>query len=86
MKSLFALRILLMLAICSSMPNVQAEKADKDKPIALSSDKAQFDDVNQIYHLESNVLLVKGTLIIRGEKAHIKIDPEGYQQIGRAHV
>ena len=67
------------MAICSTIANVHAEKADKDKPIALSSDKAQFDDVNQIYHLESNVLLVKGTLIIRGEKAHVKIDPEGYQ-------
>ena len=56
-----------------------AERADKDKPIALSSDKAQFDDVKQIYFLEKNVLLIKGTLIIRGEKAEGKIDPEGYQ-------
>ncbi len=56
-----------------------AEKADKDKPIALSSDKAQFDDVKQIYYLEKNVLLIKGTLMIRGEKAEVKIDPEGYQ-------
>ena len=58
-----------------------AEKADKDKPIALSSDKAQFDDVKQIYHLERNVLLIKGSLIIRGEKAEVKIDPEGYQYV-----
>jgi lipopolysaccharide export system protein LptA len=79
MKPLFALKVFLMTVIAMSMPNVQAEKADKDKPIALSSDKAQFDDVNQIYHLENNVLLIKGTLIIRGEKAHVKIDPEGYQ-------
>lgn len=58
-----------------------AEKADKDKPIALSSDKAQFDDVKQIYYLERNVLLIKGSLIIRGEKAEVKIDPEGYQYV-----
>mgnify|MGYP000421273629 CR=1 FL=1 len=50
-----------------------AEKADKDKPIALSSDKAQFDDVKQIYYLERNVLLIKGSLIIKGEKAEVKI-------------
>ena len=43
-----------------------AEKADKDKPIALSSDKAQFDDVKQIYYLERNVLLIKGALISKG--------------------
>jgi lipopolysaccharide export system protein LptA len=60
---------------------VHAEKADKDKPIALSSDKAQFDDVKQIYFLERNVLLIKGSLIIRGENAEVKIDPEGYQYV-----
>ncbi len=79
MKLLTTLKILVTLAISFAITNTQAEKADKNKPIALSSDKAQFDDVNQIYHLENNVLLIKGTLIIRGEKAHVKIDPEGYQ-------
>ena len=72
---LFSLTIGLGLLAISA----HAEKADKDKPIALSSDKAQFDDVKQIYHLERNVLLIKGSLIIRGEKAEVKIDPEGYQ-------
>jgi lipopolysaccharide export system protein LptA len=61
--------------------HAHAEKADKDKPIALSSDKAQFDDVKQIYYLDRNVLLIKGSLIIRGEKAEVKIDPEGYQYV-----
>ncbi len=61
--------------------SAHAEKADKDKPIALSSDKAQFDDVKQIYFLERNVLLIKGSLIIKGEKAEVKIDPEGYQYV-----
>ncbi len=56
-----------------------AEKADRDKPISLSSEKASFDDVKQIYHLEKDVLLIKGTLVIRGESADVKIDPEGYQ-------
>ena len=79
MKLLTTLKILVTLAISFAITNTQAEKADKNKPIALSSDKAQFDDVNQIYHLENNVLLIKGTLIIRGEKAQVKIDPEGYQ-------
>ena len=33
----------------------------------------------EIYILENNVLLIKGTLIIKGEKATVKVDPEGYQ-------
>lgn len=68
------------LAINFSLTSIAyAEKADRDKPISLSSDKVSFDDVNQIYLLETNVLLIKGTLIIRGESATIKVDPEGYQ-------
>lgn len=58
---------------------VFAERADRNKPIALSSEKAFFDDVKQIYILEVNVLLIKGTMVIKGEKADVKIDPEGYQ-------
>lgn len=56
-----------------------AEKADRDKPISLSSEKAAFDDVKQIYILEKNVLLIKGTIVIKGDYAEVKIDPEGYQ-------
>jgi len=56
-----------------------AERLDKDKPITLSSEKAFFDDVKQLYILENDVLLIKGTLIIKGEKATVKVDPEGYQ-------
>ncbi len=71
----------LSIALCLLGTSAHAEKADKDKPIALSSDKAQFDDVKQIYFLERNVLLIKGSLIIKGEKAEVKIDPEGYQYV-----
>ena len=70
---------LLLIALSIAPPITLAERADKDKPIALSSEKASFDDVKQIYILENNVLLIKGTLIIKGEKATVKVDPEGYQ-------
>lgn len=73
------LTLLALLVNFSASTPVFAERADKDKPISLSSDKASFDDIQQIYYLEKNVLLTKGTLIIRGESATIKIDPEGYQ-------
>jgi lipopolysaccharide export system protein LptA len=73
------IRILTILfAVMLSLP-VLAERADRGKPIALSSDKASFDDVSQTYLLEENVFLVKGTMIIKGAKANVKVDPEGYQ-------
>ena len=74
---LFLSALFLLISVFTNLS--YAEKADKDKPISLSSEKATFDDVRQIYHLEKNVLLTKGTLIIRGESAEVKIDPEGYQ-------
>jgi lipopolysaccharide export system protein LptA len=70
--------ITILFAVMLSLP-VLAERADKEKPIALSSDKASFDDVSQTYLLEENVFLVKGTMIIKGAKANVKVDPEGYQ-------
>lgn len=72
--------VVVSLTLLSIVPQYTfAERADKDKPIALSSEKASFDDVRQIYILENNVLLIKGTLIIKGDKATVKVDPEGYQ-------
>jgi len=69
---------IIALSILFSGP-LLAEKADRDKPISLSSEKAAFDDVKQIYILEKNVLLIKGTIVIKGDYAEVKIDPEGYQ-------
>ena len=45
----------ILLASLSITPKITlAERADKDKPIALSSEKASFDDVKQIYILENS--------------------------------
>ena len=79
MPNTFFTRLLLSLLIASFSYLAYAESADRDKPISLSSEKASFDDVKQLYILENDVLLIKGTLIIRGEKATVKVDPEGYQ-------
>jgi lipopolysaccharide export system protein LptA len=56
-----------------------AEKADQDKPIILEAEKVSVNDVQQIYDLKGQVLLIKGTIIVTGEDGRIQVDPEGYE-------
>lgn len=60
-------------------PTVLAEKADKDKPINLEADSAQYDDVKQVMVAEGRVLVTKGTLVLRAAKVEQREDPEGNQ-------
>lgn len=56
-----------------------AERADKDKPLVLEANNASYDDVKQIYTLTGNVVLTKGTMVLKSDAAQIRTDPEGYQ-------
>lgn len=56
-----------------------AEKADQDKPIILEAEKVSVNDVQQIYDLKGQILLIKGSMVVTGEDGHIQVDPEGYE-------
>ena len=56
-----------------------AEKVDRDKPIILEAKKVSVNDVKQIYDLNGQVLLIKGSIIVTGEDGHIEVNPEGYE-------
>ena len=77
-------RRLAALAACAlglawSAPGARAEKADRDKPLQVESDRLEYDDVKQISVFTGNVTLTKGTLVIRGDRIVVRQDPEGYQ-------
>ncbi|WP_347555925.1 lipopolysaccharide transport periplasmic protein LptA [Robbsia sp. KACC 23696] len=55
-----------------------AEQADKNKPLVYSADHLSYDDLKQTTILTGNVELTKGTIIVRGDRAEIHQDPEGY--------
>jgi lipopolysaccharide export system protein LptA len=63
------------------MTIAHAEKSDQDKPVILEAEKVSVNDVQQIYELDGEVLLIKGSILITGEKGNIKVDPEGYEYI-----
>lgn len=69
-----------LLASCC-IGSAQAEKADQAKPVVLEAEKVSVNDVQQVYELEGQVLLTKGSILITGEKGNIKVDPEGYEYV-----
>ncbi len=56
-----------------------AEKADREKPTLIDSDTLQYDDVRQVSVFTGNVVLTKGTLILRSDRLELREDAEGYQ-------
>lgn len=56
-----------------------AEKADRDRPMNIESDRLDHDDLEKISIFRGKVLLSKGTMVLRGDKLEIKEDAQGYQ-------
>lgn len=59
--------------------NAQAEKADSEKPTNVEADQMAYDDVKQINTFTGNVILTRGTLVMRAHKLIVTQDPAGYQ-------
>lgn len=66
-------------ALALSVTPAQAEKADRDKPINIESDRVTVDDARQIATFEGHVVLTQGTLIIRGDRMEVRQDSEGFK-------
>lgn len=58
-----------------------AEKADQDKPLILNANSVSINEVEQKYKLQGDILLIKGSIVVTGDKGDIVVDPEGYQFI-----
>lgn len=58
---------------------VWAERADRDKPMNIEADALRHDEVNQVSVFTGNVLLSKGSIVMRGRQLEVRTDPDGYQ-------
>ena len=67
-----------LLALC--LNHASAENADRDKPMNAEADALRYDDLKQTSVFTGNVVITKGSTIIRGAQVDVKQDPEGYQQ------
>ncbi|KAF1063198.1 lipopolysaccharide transport periplasmic protein LptA [Burkholderia gladioli] len=56
-----------------------AEKADQNKPINVEADNLTYDDLKQVTVATGNVVITKGTILIKGDRVEVRQDPQGYQ-------
>jgi lipopolysaccharide export system protein LptA len=71
--------LLLLTLTVFATGNAQAEKADTNKPTNVEADHMAYDDVKQINTFTGNVVLTRGTLVMRAYKLIVSQDPAGYQ-------
>ena len=57
-----------------------AEKADRDKPMNAEADAMRHDDLKQFTVFTGNVLITKGSILIRGGRVEVSQSPDGYQR------
>jgi lipopolysaccharide export system protein LptA len=70
---------MLALALAGFASLAQAEQADRSKPMNIEADNMRYDDLKQTSVFTGNVVVTKGTIIIRGARIDVRQDPEGYQ-------
>ena len=74
------IRIAMLALVFVSSPPAIAEKADRDKPMMLEASRISIDDAKKIQILEGDVVITKGTLILKAERIIISEDRYGFQK------
>ncbi|MET1116170.1 MAG: lipopolysaccharide transport periplasmic protein LptA [Comamonas sp.] len=68
--------LLLSALVCGA---VQAEKADRNKPMNIEADALRHDELQQTSVFTGNVVMTKGSIVLRGTQLDVRQDAEGYQ-------
>jgi lipopolysaccharide export system protein LptA len=56
----------------------RAERADRDKPVNIESDKLSIDDAKKESVFEGNVVLTQGTLMLKADRLIVRQDQQGF--------
>lgn len=72
-------RLLLCAALALAAGVAQAEKADSSKPMNIEADALRYDDLKQTSVFTGNVVLTRGSIVIKGARIEVHQDPQGYQ-------
>ena len=76
MKKLFAAAFFSLLSLTAA-----AEKADSLKQAALEFDTGDLDSIAGVRIVTGNVILTRGTLLLKADRAVVKETPEGYMTV-----
>lgn len=72
-----ALALAASLLLLGAAGSAWAEKADREKPINIESDRMTADDTKQTAVFEGKVLLTQGTTQLRADRLTVRQDKEG---------
>ena len=73
------LRLVLASLLALHAAPAPAEKADRDKPTQIESNRMSQDDTRRMNLFEGNVVLTKGTITVRADRIVVRQDAEGFQ-------
>ena len=76
-KTLLPLALACVMAAVTGMAH--AEKADSAKPMNIEADALRHDELKQTSVFTGNVVMTKGTIVLRGARLDVRQDAEGYQ-------
>jgi lipopolysaccharide export system protein LptA len=74
-------KIIAVFALSLATLHAVAERADSLKQAAIEFDQAHIDEVAQTRTLTGRVVLTRGTLTVKSDKAVLKESPEGYMYL-----
>lgn len=66
-------------ALLLALAPAHAEKADRAQPMNAEADALRYDDANRSSLFTGNVVITKGTIVIRGDRVEVRQDPQGNQ-------
>lgn len=73
------LTCLLLTALAGACGVAHAERADRDKPMNIEADALRHDELKQTSVFSGNVVMTKGSIVLRGAQLDVRQDGEGYQ-------
>ena len=71
--------LLICAALSLAVGAAQAERADRDKPMNIEADAMRYDDLKQVNVFTGQVVMTKGTIVMRGDRVEVRKDAQGYQ-------
>lgn len=71
--------LLICAALSLAVGSAQAERADRDKPMNIEADAMRYDDLKQVNVFTGQVVMTKGTIVMRGDRVEVRKDAQGYQ-------
>lgn len=69
----------LTLCLFAALPAL-AERADRDKPMQLEANRISVDDARKIQILEGDVVITKGTMVLKADRVVVTEDKYGFQK------